>query len=273
MNKHEIIKSKLKQNVSYSIQKNAICFLPGDHQPSNTAGASLLGKIQDSLKRMGWLYYGLVKLFKPVWKSKMMRLQFDSTIQRFGSGSMILNLGSGPRRLKNRPDIINVDLYAFNEVDMIADAENLPLENGSVDLIINQAMLEHVPHPENVVMEMHRLLQPGGEVFCYLPFMVPFHAAPHDYYRWTIPGVRKAFDKFDHVEVGIGAGPTSGMLWLMQEWLALLFSFGSRRLHDIIFLILMVLTAPLKMFDLFMVHLPFADKIASGFYVAAKKEK
>lgn len=202
-----------------------------------------------------------------------MRDRFESLLRNHGPGSIVLNLGSGPERIKKRTDIINVDLYAFNEVDMIADVTDLPLEDGSVELILNQAMLEHVTRPEVVVREMHRLLQPGGEVFCYLPFIQPFHAAPDDFYRWTMPGVRHLFRHFDHIEVGVGAGPTSGMLWIIQEWFAILFSFGSRRLHDILFLFLMVLTSPIKMLDMFMVRLPYADKIASGYYVVAKKEK
>ena len=99
-------------------------------------------------------------------------------ITRTSWGERISNKGSGPERIKKLTDIINVDLYAFNEVDMIADVTDLPLEDGSVELILNQAMLEHVTRPEVVVREMHRLLQPGGEVFCYLPFIQPFHAAP-----------------------------------------------------------------------------------------------
>lgn len=272
MHKHEIIKKYLKSNVSYTIRNNAICFLPGNRQPSITAGASLLGKIQDKLKRIGWLYYGLIKIFKPVWVSKRMTRLLKEALQRHGTGSFVLNLGSGPSILKDRPDIINVDLYTFDEVDMIADAADMLLQDGSVDLILNQAMLEHVQHPEMVVREMHRLLRSGGEVVCYLPFIAPFHAAPHDYYRWTMSGVQHLFRKFDNIEVGIGAGPASGMLWIMQEWFAVLFSFGIRWLHDIIFLIIMVLTSPIKILDLFMVRFPYADKIASGFYVVAKKE-
>lgn len=272
MKKHDIIKSILKAGVAYTTQNKALCFLEGDHQPDITAGTTLLGKIQDMLKQWGGVYYGLVEMFKPVWISKAMGTKLKDVLLRFLPGTIILNIGSGPRIVKGRSDIINADIYAFNEVDMVADAEDFPLVDGSVDLILNQAMLEHVAHPEKVVQEMHRLLRPGGEAFCYVPFMVPFHAAPHDFYRWTIPGVRELFRQFDQVEVGIGAGPTSGILWLIQEWLALLFSFGSRRLHDILFLVFMVLTSPIKMLDIFMVRLPYADKIASGFYVSAKKE-
>jgi len=57
----------------------------------------------------------------------------------------------------------------------------------------------------------------------------------------------------------------------LQEWLSILLSFGSKTLHDILFLALMVITAPIKMLDMLMVKLPYAEKIASGFYVIGEK--
>lgn len=271
MNKHDIIKGILKEGVSYTFKNRSICFLPGECQPSRTAGDSLLGNIQDALKHWGWLYSGLTRIFRPVWASKRMQGVLQGLLNRHGPGSIVLNLGSGPKTVKQRPDIINVDLYAFNEVDIIADVTDLPLRDGSADFILNQAMLEHVTHPEDVVREMNRILRPGGELFCYLPFIVPFHAAPHDYFRWTESGLRVLFSQFGQIEIGIGAGPTSGMLWVLQEWLAITFSFGSQKLHDILFLALMVLFAPIKILDVFLTRHPCAAKIASGFYITARK--
>ena len=101
--------------------------------------------------------------------------------------------------------------------------------------------------------------------------MPPFHAAPDDFYRWTISGARELFSQFSEVDVFVGAGPASGFLWVLQEWLSILLSFGSKTLHDILFLTLMGLTWPVKFLDLFMVKLPYAENIASGFCVVAKK--
>jgi len=272
MKKHDLIKEKLKENVTYKMLGNTFCFLPGDHKPSVTAGSSLLGKIQNKLKKWGWLYSAIVSLCKPVWVSKSMDQQLHKILQNYDKHTTVLNLGSGPSVLKGRFDIINVDLYTFHAVDMIADAEDFPFEDGTVDLILNQAMLEHVPNPEIVVKEMYRLLRNGGEAFCYLPFIVPYHAAPYDYYRWTLPGVKHLFRQFDNLEIEVGAGPTSGMLWVLQEWLAILLSFGSKRLHDAIFLVLLVLLFPIKILDILLIKHPYAKKIASGFYVSAKKE-
>jgi hypothetical protein len=118
---------------------------------------------------------------------------------------------------------------------------------------------------------MYRILKPGGSILCFAPFMQPFHAAPFDFQRWTVPGLRVLFARFPYIRIGIGAGPTSGMLWVLQQWLAILCSFGSKVLHDIIFIILMAVTFPIKFFDFILIKHPYAEKIAGGFYILAGK--
>jgi SAM-dependent methyltransferase len=269
--KHDKINSILRPDTHFTIQNKAMCFLPGTHLPEGTAGYSVLGAVQGWFKCHGSLYYFLLNVFAPVLPSAEWRHHLRDQIGKLGTEAVILNLGSGPQILKKRDDIINVDLFAFDSVDIVANATNLPLKNNSVDLILNMAMLEHVPDARLVINEMLRVLRPGGVVVCYLPFMCPFHAAPHDYQRWTISGIRALFSEYDQVEAGVGGGPTSGMLWITQEWLAILLSFGSRILHDIIFLVVMVVTSPIKLLDIFLARHPNAEKIASGFYVVAKK--
>lgn len=51
----------------------------------------------------------------------------------------------------------------------------------------------------------------------------------------------------------------------------ILLSFGSRKLHDIVFIILMLITFPLKYIDVLIAKFPDSEKIASCFYVVAKK--
>jgi len=270
--KAEKIERILKDIKPYGIQNRAICFLSGNRLPVQTAGPGLQGKIQNFLKKHGRIYYFLLDLFMPVYDGPL-RKRIREILLRYDDKSVILNLGSGPASYMGRKDIINIDAYAFDEVDIVADASDIPVDNDSADLIINISLLEHVRNPHAIVKEMHRIIKRGGEIFCFLPFLQPFHAAPHDFQRWTEQGAKELFSCFDEVEISIAQGPTSSLLWILQEWLAISFSFGSRTVHDIWFLLLMVVLAPLKMLDVFMVKLPYAEKIANGFYVVAKKLK
>ncbi len=266
------IENILKDTEPHGIQNRAICFLSGNRLPVQTAGSGLLGTIQNFLKQYGKLYYVLIEVLMPVYSGPM-RKRIKKILHRHDEKSVILNLGSGPDRYMGRKDIINIDAYAFNEVDMVADAADIPIVDNSADIIINLGLLEHVKNPETVVSEMHRIIKCKGEVFCFLPFLQPFHAAPNDFQRWTEQGAKTLFSCFDEVEISIAQGPTSSLLWILQEWLSIFFSFGSRTIHDIWFLLLMVVFAPLKMLDVFMVKFPCADKIANGFYVVARKLK
>lgn len=42
------------------------------------------------------------------------------------------------------------------------DAETLPFENGSFDIVYSHGVIHHTPRTERVVSEIHRVLRPGG---------------------------------------------------------------------------------------------------------------
>lgn len=72
----------------------------------------------------------------------------------------ILNLGCGPERL---PDCINVDLYFPAELRLDL-TRPLPIPEASVDAIISQHFLEHIPASAGarLIAECARILRPGG---------------------------------------------------------------------------------------------------------------
>lgn len=45
-----------------------------------------------------------------------------------------------------------------------ADAERLPYEDASFDLLVGHAILHHLPEPEAALREFHRVLVPGGDL-------------------------------------------------------------------------------------------------------------
>ena len=102
--------------------------------------------------------------------------------------------------------------------------------------------------------------------------MQGFHASPYDFTRVTEEGIKVLHDEFEQIEVKPFSGPTSGMLWVFQEWVAILFSFGSKKLHMIIYLLMLVLTFPIKFLDYFLINHPMAKNIASGFIYIGKKK-
>jgi SAM-dependent methyltransferase len=181
---------------------------------------------------------------------------------------LVADLGSGTHR--RDPRLLCVDGGAYGNVDIVTDLRRLPLADGSLAGAISIAVLEHVPDPAVHLAEIRRVLAPGGRLLCYVPFMQPFHASPYDFQRYTDVGLREQFHDFEVLNVRVGAGPTSGMLWVLQEWLAIVLSFGSTRLYRVLLPLTWVLS-PLKLLDLLLARHPAAKVIASGFVVEARK--
>ncbi len=189
-------------------------------------------------------------------------------IATFGANDLVCDLGSGTSTYGG--NIVSVDGYGYDNVHVICDLAALPFADGSVDGVISQAVLEHVPDPAAHVAEMFRVLRPGGRVHCFFPFMQGFHASPHDYSRMTVNGLKHLFADFTDCKTLVAGGPTSGLLWTLQEWLAIAGSFGSERLYRAIVPLTWVLS-PLKYIDVFLMKHPAAHVISSGFVIEATK--
>jgi SAM-dependent methyltransferase len=221
-------------------------------------------RIKLLFKRFPRFYYFLIDVVSPVYGDRAPLRRF-----RAAAEGVILNIGSGnqPRRL----DTVNVDMMDYENVDIVCDIHSLPFADNSIDAVVSIAVLEHVREPRQVLAEVHRVLKPGGYVFSVIPFMQPFHASPHDYQRYTLPGIEYLHRDFQRVESGVYSGPVSGALWVMQECLASIFSFGNPVLRHLLTIGLMLVSWPVKFLDFFFMRLPTAQNIASTFYVAGRK--
>jgi SAM-dependent methyltransferase len=226
-----------------------------------------LDRIKYAIKKNYKLYNFLKDTIAPVY--------FDRSMKKFlravtaSPGAKVLNLGSGNTSLGL--GICNVDLIAYGNVHVVSDLTFIPFQPGTVDAVVLNSVLEHVPHPDRVLKEVKRILAPGGQVYAAVPFMMPFHASPYDYWRWTREGLKTLFKDYEVRELKNEGGPTSALLWMFQEWLSILLSFGSKKVHSIVYLMLLVLTWPIKYVDVIIGNWASADQCTSGFIVIAKK--
>lgn len=216
-------------------------------------------------KRLGRFYPLAIGALAPVFD--------DGRIAPFLAGfdlerDLVCDLGAGTNNYGDK--VVCVDGYGYETVHLVADLGSLPIADASLDGVLSQAVLEHVPDPAAHVAEMFRVLKPGGRLLCFFPFMQGFHASPHDYSRVTQPGLRRLFDAFEIDDIFVAGGPTSGMLWTLQEWLAIAGSFGSERLYRALVPLTWVLS-PLKYLDIVLIKHPAAHVIASGFTIVARK--
>ncbi len=189
------------------------------------------------------------------------RIEADPALRR------VVNIGSGGRQLF--PRIINVDAFRVRPGDIRALGEALPLLDESVDCVICVAVLEHVRDPQAILREIRRVLKPGGRAYIEVPFLQPFHAAPDDFQRTTLPGLRHWMCDFEEIESGACSGPGSAVAWILVEYAGLF--FRDRTLSRLASYATQVLVSPLKYLDKFLMRRPAAIGLASGVYVYGKK--
>lgn len=247
------------------VRGGQLCFEGLSDQPITGDWLNRLKEV--AKRRLGRIYPLAIRAFSPVYYPDV-AARFFATFP--GEQELLADLGSGTTHHHDRAACI--DGYGYANVHFVADLQRLPLLSNSLDGALSVAVLEHVPQPAEHVREMWRVLRPGGRVSCFIPFIQGYHASPHDYQRYTIAGIRELFSSagFEVLEVRVGAGPTSGLLWILQEWLALVLSLGSARLYRLIMPLTWILS-PLKYFDLILARHPSAAVIASGFQIEARK--
>lgn len=91
------------------------------------------------------------------------------------------------------------------------DAHLLPFSSSSVDCVLCCEVLEHIKDPRQGCNEIWRVLKPGGVVFISVPFLLPIHADPDDYQRFTPSGIKILLNDFDLINI-IPMGGSIGTL-------------------------------------------------------------
>jgi len=228
-----------------------------------------LDKVKFLVKKNRRLYSFMMDLVSPVYRRDKILADLISEVEE-KDNVVAINLGSGNSDLSQ--NITNMDMFSYENVDVACDISKIPIADNSVDYIFNVAVLEHVPNPELVVSEIKRVLKPGGVVYSRIPFMQGFHASPYDFSRRTEEGMKVLYKDFDQILLKPFGGPTSGLLWVFQEWMALVFSFGIKKLHTFVYMLVLILTFPIKFLDVLLIHHPMANQISSAFIYVGKKK-
>ena len=178
-----------------------------------------------------------------------------------GPDRVVVELGSGSRRLT--PAVINVDLFPFPHVDLVADIARTPFPDGFADCVIIDTVLEHVPEPTAVVNELYRILKPGGQAICIAPFIFPYHGYPAHYFNYTKDGLAHLFRNFSACDITMNIGPTAALTHLVSEYFALAFSGRSRSAYVFFKGLFLLPIFFFKFLDALWRHSPHAVRLSS----------
>jgi len=142
-----------------------------------------------------------------------------SLIEKHQEG-LILDCGAGSRGVYYQ-NVVNFEIAAYPSTDVRGVGEVLPFKDNSFDAVISIAVLEHVKDPWQCAREIIRVLKPGGDLLCAVPFLQPMHGYPHHYYNMTELGLRNLFcsdiDIARH-EVADSTLPIWSLSWILNSW-------------------------------------------------------
>lgn len=142
-----------------------------------------------------------------------------SLIEKHCDG-LILDCGAGKRSVYY-DNVVNFEIAAYDTTDVRGVGEVLPFKDNSFDAVFSLAVLEHVKDPFQCAREIIRVLKPGGDLMCCVPFLQPMHGYPHHYYNMTEQGIRNLFEPYiaiDRHDVYGTVRPIASLSWILNSW-------------------------------------------------------
>ncbi len=126
-------------------------------------------------------------------------------------GQLVLDAGAGRAPYRDlfaharyeTADFLAVKGKKYVQPDYVCDLTEIPVDEGRFDHVVLTQVLEHVPEPERVLAELHRVLKPGGTLWLTAPFFYAEHERPYDFFRYTQFGLRRLLESvgFEVLEV------------------------------------------------------------------------
>lgn len=165
--------------------------------------------------------------------------------------------------------VVESDVYFGPRTQIILDGHDIPFKNETFDLIVYQAVLEHVADPYRCVDEAHRVLKNDGLIFAATPFMQQVHLRAYDFTRFTHLGHRRLFRRFEEIESGIFAGAGVALGWSIKYFVNSF--FNNKILRNSFSLLVSFLFFWLKYFDFINYKSKGSYDAASGFFFIGKK--
>jgi SAM-dependent methyltransferase len=196
----------------------------------------------------------------------------------------LLDVGCGemPFRFALHPDVVytGIDVeeaLAFGMTDNSAiqafDGRNIPFPDNHFDNVLCTEVLEHAEAPEQLLNEMHRVLQPGGTLILTVPFAARVHHAPYDFHRFTIYKLETLFRPFARATI---APRGNDVATIANKLIVLMMRLLQPSLHLIWCLPLAVALAPVAALFCLAAHFMIAFGLGSvddplGYSVIAHK--
>jgi SAM-dependent methyltransferase len=127
------------------------------------------------------------------------------------AGATMLDAGAGSAPYRPLFGHVRYESADFEQVpgkryepsNHVCDLAAIPVEDDRYDLVLLNQVLEHLPEPKRVLVELRRVLRPGGTIWASMPLFYEEHDVPYDFYRYTQYGLRYLFGEagFQRIEI------------------------------------------------------------------------
>jgi SAM-dependent methyltransferase len=107
-------------------------------------------------------------------------------------GSLVLDAGAGKAPYRPLFQHARYESCDFEKVDKeyarstyVCDLTKIPVEDSRFDYVVFNQVMEHLPEPKAALLELNRVLKPGGKMIYSAPLFFEEHEQPYDFYRYT----------------------------------------------------------------------------------------
>jgi SAM-dependent methyltransferase len=125
---------------------------------------------------------------------------------------------------------VGVDPVDNPRAELKGTVEDLPVEDGTFEVVLCSQVLEHCDDPARAISELHRATAPGGRLLLSTHGVQVYHPSPTDYWRWTHAGLEKVLrdnGEWASVRVSPASGTTACVAMLVNMYIDL----AARRVH------------------------------------------
>lgn len=93
--------------------------------------------------------------------------------------------------------------HTTSRVDVFYNGKDLPFEDNHFDATIAFEVFEHIFNIDEVIVEIKRVLKPGGKMLLSIPFAWDEHEVPYDFARYTSYGIQSILERngFEVLEI------------------------------------------------------------------------
>jgi SAM-dependent methyltransferase len=166
-------------------------------------------------------HFGLHKLMSEKLEEILLN---DLRVLVIGGGEQ----GKGTEGYLKSENIIISDVYYSDLVNVICSVEDLPFKEGTFDLVVCQAVLEHVPYPNLAASEIVRVTKNNGHVLSEIPFLQSVHEGRFDYTRYTLEGHIGIFEGAEPLHAWVTGGILTRLCWILEDIFKVLFGEKSK---------------------------------------------